>query len=177
MAIVSAALMMWDIHNQRVISAMGMAWDTGAPNWPYQTPDTILFFLNLPAFLFSNTVSNFLKLHGSLHYLAFYPAIVAWWLMAGDYLDQRPLRKGVERATLSAVAILLVAVAFIVMGFDLGRAVFIWWWTCSHSLWTPDDVTLLRLGAPAFWCLLLGLAALDAGLRRFRSMTVKEETS
>jgi hypothetical protein len=36
--LVSATLMVWDLHNQRVIMSMGMAWDTGAPLWPYQTP-------------------------------------------------------------------------------------------------------------------------------------------
>ena len=37
--VVSAALIAWDIHNQRIIAFTGMAWDTGAPLWPYQTPD------------------------------------------------------------------------------------------------------------------------------------------
>jgi len=43
MGALSVALMVWDSQNQRVIRSMGMAWDTGAPLWPYQTPDTLLF--------------------------------------------------------------------------------------------------------------------------------------
>ena len=34
MGVVSLPLVLWDIHNERVIVAMGMAWDTGAPVWP-----------------------------------------------------------------------------------------------------------------------------------------------
>jgi hypothetical protein len=37
MGIVSLPLVLWEIHNERVIGSMGMAWDTGAPIWPHQT--------------------------------------------------------------------------------------------------------------------------------------------
>ena len=53
MGLFCAMLIVWDLHSQRVIESMGMAWDTGAPLWPYQTPDTLLFALNTPAFLVS----------------------------------------------------------------------------------------------------------------------------
>jgi hypothetical protein len=41
MGIVSLPLVLWDIHNQRVIESMGMAWDMGAPLWPYQSSDIL----------------------------------------------------------------------------------------------------------------------------------------
>jgi hypothetical protein len=47
----SAALMAWDIHNEKVLESTGMAWDTGAPLWPYQASSLILFALNLPAYV------------------------------------------------------------------------------------------------------------------------------
>jgi hypothetical protein len=50
MGLISAVLMVWDIHNQNIIRLMAMRWDTGAPLWPYQTPDTLLYAMNLPAY-------------------------------------------------------------------------------------------------------------------------------
>jgi len=47
----AAALMAWDIHNTHVMESMGMAWDTGAPIWPYQSSFLILFAINFPAFV------------------------------------------------------------------------------------------------------------------------------
>ena len=37
---------------------MGMGWDDGAPVWPYQTPNILLFTLNTPAYF----VANFFRL-------------------------------------------------------------------------------------------------------------------
>jgi hypothetical protein len=76
--LVSATLMVWDLHNQRVIMSMGMAWDTGAPLWPYQTPDTLLFALNTPAFLISALGSNYFRFGviAPLHYVTFFPIIL-----------------------------------------------------------------------------------------------------
>ena len=42
MGILSLPLVLWDIHNERVIESIGMGWDTGAPIWPYQASDILL---------------------------------------------------------------------------------------------------------------------------------------
>ena len=99
MGTLSAALMVWDIHNQSVIRSVGMGWDTGAPLWPYQTPDTLLFAINMPAFLISAIGSNYFRfgLIGPLQYLTFFPAIVAWWFVAGWYIDGRLQNGGIRR--------------------------------------------------------------------------------
>jgi hypothetical protein len=60
MGLLFAILMVWDLHNQRIIRSIGMGWDTGAPLWPFQTPDTLLFALNLPAFVFSHASARYL---------------------------------------------------------------------------------------------------------------------
>jgi hypothetical protein len=77
------ALVLWDIHNERAIESMGMAWDTGAPIWPYQTSDILLRLLNFPAYFISMPVTNALRLLATGQYLLVFPAnsalvVVPW---------------------------------------------------------------------------------------------------
>jgi hypothetical protein len=70
MGIVSLPLVLWDIHNGRVIESMGMAWDTGAPIWPYQTSDILLRLLDGPAYYVTMPFANALS-HSAL-------VVVSW---------------------------------------------------------------------------------------------------
>jgi hypothetical protein len=82
---------------------MGMAWDTGAPLLPYQTPDTLLFAINTPAYFVAAAACNFLGFGviSPLHYVTFFSAIVAWWWLVGLYLDKRSTNEtGAPRKTL-----------------------------------------------------------------------------
>jgi hypothetical protein len=166
--LVSAMLMVWDLHNQRVIMSMGMAWDTGAPLWPYQTPDTLLFALNTPAFLISAPSSNYFRfgLIGPLHYVTFFPIILVWWWLVGRYLDNRLTRKGVRRTPVWAIMLCLAALGLIFLGVDEFRWAFRWWWTYSRTVFSVSDLILLRLLAPSIWCFVLSFAALAAAQRR-----------
>lgn len=171
MGLVSTILMVWDLHNQRVIISMGMAWDTGAPLWPYQTPDTLLFALNTPAFLISTTSSNFFRfgLIGPLHYVTFLPAIVAWWWLVGLYIDNRLLSGSVRKTATWALVFCLLAVGLIFLGVEESRWAFQWWWTYSRRVLSVSDLIFLRLIAPSMWCFMLGLVALSAARRRTRN--------
>jgi len=164
---VSALLMVWDIHNQHVIMSMGMAWDTGAPLWPYQTPDTLLFALNTPAFLISAS-SNYFKigLIGPLHYVTFFPAILAWWWLVGLYLDKRRPNESVRKISVWAFLLCLLAIGLIFLGVDESRWAFRWWWTYSRRILNVSDLIFLRLISPSIWCFVLSLVALLAALRR-----------
>jgi len=84
---ISLPLVIWDIHNERVIESMGMAWDTGAPIWPYQTSDILLHFLNGPAYFIAQPLANVLRLGGPSHFLVVLPAILIWWWFVGTRLD------------------------------------------------------------------------------------------
>ena len=44
MGAISVPLVIWDIHNAQVIYSAGMGWDTGAPVWPYRTPEILLWW-------------------------------------------------------------------------------------------------------------------------------------
>jgi hypothetical protein len=166
MGLVSAVLMVWDLHNQRIIMSMGMAWDTGAPIWPYQTPDTLLFALNVPAYLIATPISRLLNLLVPKHYFALYPAILLWWWLAGLYLDKRLVRERTRKARTKAIMLCLVALGLISLGVEESRWAFRWWWTYSRTLFCVSDLILLRLLAPCVWCVALGSISLLAAWRR-----------
>ncbi len=174
-AAASAPLMVWDIHNQRVIMRMGMGWDIGAPLWPYQTPDTVLNALSLPASFLANGFSNLFALYGPLRYLFFYPAILVLWWLIGVYFDQRRRNTAVRKSILSSIALYLLFAAFMILGVLDSRWPVEWWWTYSRSFWTMTDLILLRLIAPPTWWFLLGAAAFDAALRRSRLGTPTDD--
>src|SRR5689334_2533702 len=87
MGTVSLPLMLWDIHNERVIESMGMAWDMGAPIWPYLTSDILLRLLNFPAYFIAMPIANALRLFATGQYLIVFPAILLWWGFLGLQLD------------------------------------------------------------------------------------------
>jgi hypothetical protein len=84
----SIPLILWDIHNARVIESMGMAWDTGAPIWPYQASDILLRLLNGPAYSIGMPVANVLRLPAPMHFVLVIPAILIWWWFLGSTLDR-----------------------------------------------------------------------------------------
>ena len=79
MGIVSLPLVLWDIHNARVIESMGMAWDMGAPIWPYQASDILLRLLNGPAYSIAMPITNLLRLGAPAHLVLVVPAYLIWW--------------------------------------------------------------------------------------------------
>ena len=66
MGIASLPLVLWDIHNERVIASVGMGWDMGAPIWPYQAADILMRLLNCPAYSIVMPIANWLRLAAPL---------------------------------------------------------------------------------------------------------------
>jgi len=92
MGVLSLPLIFWDIHNARAIESMGMAWDTGAPIWPYQASDILLRLLNGPAYFIAVPLANILRLAAPSHHLLVFPAILIWWWFLGLRLDDGLVR-------------------------------------------------------------------------------------
>ncbi len=107
---VSILLCAWDIYNQRIIQSMGMAWDTGAPIWPYETPAMLFFALNVPSFVISVRLANMVGLLVPWHYIIVLPAALFWWWILGAAIDLRAsLRfRKTPCVVLSLVAVLMV---------------------------------------------------------------------
>ena len=157
---VDAALTLWNIYDVRIIESAGMGWDTGAPPWPYQTPETLLFALNLPAFLIAVPIANVLRLYAPWHYLVLFPAFLLWWWLAG-YAADSDLWRG-ERLPGRWLGIAAVcAVGFTVLGVIILRDATAWWTRYCRSLFTSQNIIMLRLSAPGVWALTVaGLAGL-----------------
>ncbi|MDT8070341.1 MAG: hypothetical protein ROO76_19405 [Terriglobia bacterium] len=156
--IVDAALMLWDIHNQRVIMSMGMGWDTGAPLWPYQTPDTLLLALNLPAYVFAIPITRILHLYSPIHYFVLFPAYVSWWWLAGVTIESRLWRNSHWRWPWAIIGV-LCAVGFTLAGIVVLRHAAAWWWRYSRAVFTSEFIIVLRLCAPGVWSLIFAASA------------------
>ncbi len=166
MGIVGAVLMVWDIQNQRINRSVGMGWDTGAPLWPYQTPNTLFFALNVPAYLVATPISRLFESVVPNHYFALYPAMLLWWWLAGLYFGMRRA-KPLSRVTRTKATLLcLLALGLLSLGVEESRWAFHWWWTYSRTLLSTSDLILLRLLAPSVWFIALGSLALLSAWRR-----------
>src|SRR5581483_8533443 len=86
--ILSLPLILWDIHNARAIESMGMAWDMGAPIWPYQASDILLRALNAPAYSIAMPIASLCRVPAPMHFLLIVPAIVMSWWLLGLTLDR-----------------------------------------------------------------------------------------
>ncbi len=102
--VLSVPLIFWDIHNARVIESMGMAWDTGAPIWPYQASDILLRLLNGPAYSIAMPIANLLRLAAPTDLLLAVPTILIWWWFLGLTLD-----RGLTRWRFFGMFVVLVA--------------------------------------------------------------------
>lgn len=158
--IISAPLMIWDVHNQGVITRMGMAWDTGAPLWPYQAPDILLRFLNFPAYVVVQPAVNLLHWYGAQSYLLVFPATVIWWWFVGLRLDCGLVRLS-NRRRWSLVAVFVTLEPLLLwVGFRSSVDTFHWWFRYGGVLpWLPISKTLvtLRLLAPTVWSVTLAV--------------------
>jgi hypothetical protein len=152
----SAALMVWDIHNQRVIMSMGMAWDDGAPLWPYQTPDTLFFALNTPAFVLAALPSNLLGLIGSIRYVVLFPVVLLWWWFVGLVFDRRLLQPVVRKGWSWFILSSLFTVIFVILGAYDSWDTFRWWRTYGDGFLSWRNLILLRLLTPGIWSFVLG---------------------
>jgi hypothetical protein len=166
LGVLSASLMVWDIYNQRVISSMGMAWDTGAPLWPYQTPDTLFLALNTPAFVLAFPALYLLhSIHSSIHYVVLFPCVILWWWFVGIVLDRRLLQPAVRKRWTRFVMSSLLAIIFFILGVSGSWDTFRWWQTYGDSFLSWRILIVLRSLAPSIWCYILSFACVLFAVR------------
>lgn len=165
MGIVSLPLVLWDIHNERVIASMGMAWDMGAPIWPYQTSDIILRLLNGPAYFVTVPIANVLRLVAPSHFLLVFPAILIWWWFLGLRLD-RGLVTTNSRWRWPIFSVLVVFDALLLWAATSISTQSFRWWFKYAEVFTPLNVLMMtRFLTPAAWCLLIALLGVTAAKR------------
>jgi len=110
-ALITVPFIIWAVSNEHIIKSMGMAWDTGAPIWPYETPQILLFALHFPAFIVAQPVANYLGLIAPDHYWVVVPAAMLWWWFLAWQVDVRQI----ERPLFSSIAIFALILAWTVI--------------------------------------------------------------
>jgi hypothetical protein len=153
---VTLALTIWDIRNWATIGKMGMAWDTGAPIWPYQTSDILLRLLNFPAYVVGMPVSNLLGLKAPEHHLVVLPFSLGFWLLIGTRSPlgrgDRPRHRWIKRG---AILIMILGLLSCAIGLLSGAYR---WWSVYGQQTSFGWLELLRTVTPALWCVLAALA-------------------
>lgn len=166
MGFASLPLMLWDIHNERVIVSMGMAWDTGAPIWPYQTSDILLRLLNGPAYFVAIPFSNALRLAAPNHYLLVFPAILLWWWLLGLGINHGLVITKSRWRWLVCSALVILAVLLLLAATFISANSFRWWFSYAEVFSSLSALLMMmRFLTPAVWCLAIALLAVTAARR------------
>jgi hypothetical protein len=161
MSIGSLPLALWEVHNERVIEAMGMGWDTGAPIWPFQTSDILLRLLNGPAYYVSMPLTNGLKLFGGNQFVIVFPAIVFWWWFVGLQFDYGFVVSKSRWWFLASGLLVIASVLLLTMATSISVDRMRWWFTYTEGFSRPDALlTMTRFLTPSLWLALVALFAL-----------------
>jgi hypothetical protein len=166
---IAAALLLWQIHNSRIIASMGMAWDTGAPIWPFQTPEILLVILNAPAYLLAAPVSASFGLQTSVERApVMLPAIVLLWFYVGRSIDFGLIpRRWLNRKRLLLSVLIPIALSCILVGIHLTVEGAKWWSRYGRAS-LSSLLMLARLVGPLPWCALVATMAIRVVIRTVR---------
>jgi hypothetical protein len=164
----SIPLIAWDIHNQTVIVKMGMAWDTGAPPWPYQTPDIVLRLLSFPAYIIAMPVANWLRLwlHVGTSYIVTGPLIIGWWWLLGKAVDSGFVKKSGTRrwSRVLFFAVLASALTFAAIYLSIDAIQ----WRLKYEAYLnrmESSLLVIRVITPVVWLFVGGITAAAAATR------------
>jgi len=155
MSVLSLPLIFWDVHNARVIESMGMAWDIGAPVWPYQTSDILLRLLNGPAYFVVMPMANVLRLAAPSHHLFVFPAILIWWWFLGQRLDHGLVTTNPRWRWPVLVGLITFAVLLLWAAMFVFRDAFRWSFEYGRHFKAESTLLMVRFLSPALWFVVL----------------------
>lgn len=158
--------MAWEQANARVIASMGMAWDTGAPMWPYQTPEIVLAILSAPAYFIAAPVWWTFNLQtAEQRHPALFIASIAVWFSAGYGIDRGELaaRPMPLRPWLRIVAVILAGTAAYVGVLEVSDGTT--WWSKYGGFDISSILVLLRIVSFVPWCVLVAALAARRAIR------------
>ncbi len=145
--VLSVPLILWDIHNARMIESMGLAWDTGAAIWPYQASDIMLRLLNGPAYSIAMPIANLSRLAAPAHLLVVFPTTLIWWWFLGLTLDRGLTRWSLFGMLVVLVALLLWAAATVPAVYRIRFD--------DRTFHLSTRLLILRFATPAAWFIAL----------------------
>ena len=160
--VVSTGLMIWDIHNERIIERMGNGLGHGAPVWPYQTAEILFSFLNLPAYLFAVPIIRAYHLYIPRHYIVLFPSSLLWWYIVGIVFDCGIIKRPTHRRWHWFVVALTLC--FLALGIYGAQSTLAWW--RAYGGWTREALlVLLRVATPTIWSFVIAAGAGAAAMR------------
>ena len=162
---VSLPLVIWDTYNQRVIVSMGMAWDTGAPVWPYRTPDILLRFLNGPAYIVAQPIVNLLRFFPPESYVVVLPTSILWWWFFGLILDRGLVGPRWRRRWPLFVALTSLSAFLLWAAISTFNDAFRWWFQYGRGFWNSTTLLMVSSLTPTVWCAILALLTSIAAKR------------
>lgn len=153
----AAILMAWDLYNEKIILQMGMGWDTGAPIWPYRTPELLLPAIDRPArFLCAPILWALDRRFIAERYPVLLPFIVIWWHLVGRRLDfglVPPAWRGAGKAF--AVISVFIGFGLACVGFARAIEATKLWSSYVHTPWSDNSFLVVPELSLAIWCFLL----------------------
>ena len=158
---ISGILTIWDYYNCTVIERMGMAWDTGAPVWPFQTPDILLHVLNGPALLLT------FGLVSPKQHLIWYPAAVLMWWSIGKIVDRKRIQSP-RNWFVFRIIFPLIALCLIWFAASMLISTYEWWGRHGREFSLSNSLLVLKFATPTLWCLGIASFALWSAVGAWR---------
>jgi hypothetical protein len=158
--------MCWERYNAKIIMSVGMGWDTGAPMWPYQTPEIFVATLNAPAFVIAAPVWIAFNLQTmEQRQPAILLATVVLWFLVGRSVDEREFRRQYNRSTWVRALLIGVAVIAAAIGTFLIKDGARWWPTYDQ-IQLSSLLILMRKLAAVPWCMAIAILGTRLAIRR-----------
>jgi hypothetical protein len=161
------ALTAWEFHNERVIDAAGMGWDTGPPIWPYQTSWILLQAINAPAYALDSPLCMLLGVRTNQACLLLeLPTILLWWWFIGWRIDFGLLpQRSVRQRRLWGTVLGVASLGFWSCAIYLVAQQVRFWSEYGERGWRGPVLFLMRNAGILCWCLLLGIWSTAATVR------------
>lgn len=148
-------MLAWQQHNERVIAAMGMAWDTGAPVWPYEAPWIVFAIVNAPAALAGVAVSHLASIQAFEGRLPIHlTAAILLWFSVGTLIDRGVYRRRLRAKSWVFAVVVGAGLACLCLGLVSVYSGISWWSSYGASS-TSDILLFIRLVAIVPWCALI----------------------
>jgi hypothetical protein len=134
---------------------MGMAWDTGAPVWPYETPWIVFAIVNAPAALAGMAFSNLAGIQAFGERLPVYlTAAILLWFSVGTSIDRGVYRRQVRAKSWLFAVVAGAGLACLCLGL-VSISSGVHWWS-SYGAWSTSSMLIFaRLVAIMPWCALI----------------------
>jgi len=168
--IFAVILLLWQVHNSKIIIAMGMAWDTGAPMWPFQTPEILLRTINMPAYLITRPIAAAFGLQTAVAEIPILlPSIVLLWFLVGRSIDINAVPHQSQRSRKRPLGLFVLLAALCVYVSVRVASAGVMWWSEYGEMSLTSYLILARILEPLPWCVVASALLIRIIIRSFHN--------